>query len=99
MMKKRPTQLNYNYKPYFALYYTYTYVRRYLNDHLPPPSTIPVTVKLTVPKKGFESGEVRLRPEESMESVLKRLRSLMEEKGLSVGVFPPCEELVVSIIR
>ena len=71
---------------------------RYLTDHLPPPSTMPLKVKLTVPEKNF-STEVTLKPEDHMEAITKQLRTLMEEQGLVVVEFPKCEDFEIAIIR
>ena len=43
--------------------------------------------------------EVLLRPEDSMGTVLKKLRSLMEEQGMVIVEFPTCDEFEVSVIR
>ncbi|CAI8016470.1 LON peptidase N-terminal domain and RING finger protein 3 [Geodia barretti] len=72
---------------------------RYLTEYLPSPSTIPVTVSLSVPERQFLAPEVILRPEDSMAAVLKKLRSAMEESGMAIAEFPPCEEFAVSIIN
>ena len=72
---------------------------RYLTEYLPSPSTIPVTVSLSVPERQFLAPEVILRPEDSMAAVLKKLRSAMEESGMAIAEFPPCEEFAVSIIK
>ena len=72
---------------------------RYLTEHLPPPSTIPLNVTLSVPQKKFVATDVLLRPEENMDSILKKLRSLMDKEGLQIVDFPPCNEFEISIIR
>lgn len=72
---------------------------RYLTDYLPSPSTIPVTVSLSVPDRKFLAPEVVLRPEDSMAVVLRKLRSAMEDKGMRVSEFPVCEEFTISIVR
>ena len=72
---------------------------RYLTEHLPPPSTIPLNITLSVPQKNFTAIDVLLRPEENMAAILKKLRSLMEKEGLEIVEFPPCNEFVISIIR
>ena len=72
---------------------------RYLTEHLPPPSTIPVNVTLSVPEKKFVAVDVLLKPEENMAAILNKLRSLMEKEGLEIVEFPPCNEFEVSIIR
>ena len=72
---------------------------RYLTEYLPAPSTIPVSVSLSVPERQFLAPEVVLRPEDNMEVVMKKLRSAMEEAGMAVAEFPPCEEFTISIIK
>ena len=68
-------------------------------EHLPPPSTIPVNVTLSVPEKSFVATDVLLKPEENMASILSKLRSLMDKEGLEVVEFPHCNEFEISIIR
>lgn len=75
----------------------YTY-HRYLTDHLPPPSTIPLDVKLTVPERKFACNVV-LKPEDSMEMILQKLKALMEKENFIIVEFPACEDFEVSIIR
>ncbi|CAI8035154.1 hypothetical protein GBAR_LOCUS19748 [Geodia barretti] len=58
-----------------------------------------ITVSLSVPERQFLAPEVILRPEDSMAAVLKKLRSAMEESGMAIAEFPPCEEFTVSIIN
>ena len=72
---------------------------RYLTEHLPPPSTIPINVTLSVPEKNFIATDVLLKPEESMATILKKLRSLMDKEGLDILEFPACDEFEISIIR
>lgn len=72
---------------------------RYLTEHLPPPSTIPINVTLSVPEKKFVAEDILLRPEENMAAILKKLKSLMEKEGLQIVEFPPCNEFEISIIR
>ena len=72
---------------------------RYLTEHLPPPSTIPVNVTLSVPEKKFVATNVFLKPEENMAAILSKLRSLMDKEGLEIVEFPPCDEFEISIIR
>lgn len=72
---------------------------RYLTEHLTSPSTIPINVQLTVPEKSFVVRDVLLRPEDSMGAILKKLKSLMEVKGMKIVEFPACNEFEVSIIR
>ena len=38
---------------------------RYLEKHLPPPDTLPVTVKLSVPDKNFIAEDVILKPSDT----------------------------------
>lgn len=71
---------------------------RYLTEFLPSPSTVPLTVKLSVPERGFIVTEVLLKPDDSMGVVLKKLRGLMEEKGMKIVEFPACDEFEISII-
>ena len=72
---------------------------RYLTNYLPAPSTIPVTVSLSVPERKFLVPEVVLRPDDSMEAVLRKLRSAMEKEGMRVAEFPNCQDFTISIIR
>jgi hypothetical protein len=71
---------------------------KYLTDYLPSPSTIPVTVSLSVPERQFIAPEVVLRPDDSMAVVLRKLSSAMEEKGMMVVEVPACEDFTVSFI-
>ena len=68
-------------------------------EHLPPPSTIPVNVTLSVPEKKFVANDVLLKPEENMAAILNKLRSLMEKEDMVIVEFPPCNEFEISIIR
>ena len=79
--------------------YTLSGCHRYLTEHLPPPSTIPLNITLSVPQKNFIATDVLLKPEENMAIILKKLRSLMEKEGLEIVEFPPCNEFEISIIR
>ncbi len=81
----------------FPLQHTHTH--RYLSKLLPPPTTIPVTVNLTVPEKSFNANDILLRPDESMGNIVKKLKSLMEKEGMEIAEFPSCDEFAVSIIR
>ena len=72
---------------------------RYLTEHLTSPSTIPINVQLTVPEKSFVVRDVLLRPDDSMGAILKKLKALMEVKGMKIVEFPACNEFEVSIIR
>ena len=76
-----------------------SYIHRYLTNYLPSPSTIPVTVSLSVPERKFLASEVVLRPDDNMAAVLRKLRLAMEERGMMVAEFPACEEFTISIIR
>ena len=71
---------------------------RYLTDHLPPPSTVPLKVKMTVPEKDFNT-EVVLKPEDDMDTITKLLRAQMEKQSLVIVEFPKCEEFEIAIIR
>lgn len=71
---------------------------RYLAENLPPPSTIPLMVKLTVPERKFEAREVLLKPTDNMATVLRKLKALMEKDGLEIVEFPLCDEFELSII-
>ena len=73
--------------------------RRYLTEYLPSPSTIPVTVSLSIPERDFVVPEVVLRPDDSMATVVRKLRAAMEKAGMKVAEFPPCQDFTVSIIR
>ena len=70
-----------------------------MTEHLPPPSTIPVNVQLSVPEKSFVVRDVLLRPEDSMAVILKKLKAFMEEQGMKIVEFPTCDEFEVSVIR
>ena len=52
-----------------------------------------------MPERGFIAREVLLKPDDSMGVVLKKLRALMEEKGMKIVEFPACDEFEISIIR
>ncbi|KAL5473853.1 hypothetical protein EMCRGX_G028415 [Ephydatia muelleri] len=71
---------------------------RYLTENLSPPSTIPISVKLTFPEKGFEATDIVLKPDETMASIVKRLQSLMVEKGMEIIHFPSLDEMDVSFV-
>ncbi|KAL5481925.1 hypothetical protein EMCRGX_G022200 [Ephydatia muelleri] len=71
---------------------------RYLTENLSPPSTIPISVKLTFPEKGFEASDIVLKPDETMASIVKRLQSLMVEKGMEIVHFPPLDEIEMSFV-
>ncbi|XP_064390593.1 E3 ubiquitin-protein ligase RNF10-like [Halichondria panicea] len=72
---------------------------RHLSQHLPrSPATVPVSVQLSVPDRDFIARDVVLLPEDTMATVLGKLRGLMEGAELEVETFPACEELELSII-
>lgn len=80
--------------------HTHTHAHtRYLTENLSPPSTIPISVKLTFPEKGFEASDIVLKPDETMASIVKRLQSLMVEKGMEIVHFPPLDEIEMSFVR
>ncbi len=54
---------------------------------------------LSVPERDYVAPDVVLLPEDTMASVLGKLRGLMVGAGLEVASFPPCEDFEVSIIR
>ncbi len=60
---------------------------------------MPVGVQLSVPQRDFIARDVILLPEDTMATVLGKLRGLMEGAGLEVEGFPACEEFELSIIR
>ena len=79
--------------------HAHTLALRYLTENLSPPSTIPISVKLTFPEKGFEATDIVLKPDETMASIVKRLQSLMVEKGMEIIHFPSLDEMDVSFVR
>lgn len=71
---------------------------RYLTENLAPPSTMPISVKLTFPEKGFEASDIVLKPDETMASIVKRLQSFMIDKGMEIVHFPPLDEMEMSFV-
>lgn len=71
---------------------------RYLERNLPSPSTLPIPVQLTVPQKNFVANDVIIKPSDTMDHVLKKLRSLMKEQNMDVIEFPPCVDLEISLL-
>ena len=80
------------------MFYHVNCYSRYLTDHLPPPSTIPLNVKLSVPERNFTC-DIVLKPEDSMDVILKKLKTLMEKEDMQIVEFPACEDFEVSVIR
>ncbi|XP_019852014.1 PREDICTED: E3 ubiquitin-protein ligase TRIM39-like [Amphimedon queenslandica] len=71
---------------------------RYLEKNLPAPDTLPITVCLSVPEKNFTADDVILKPNETMDTILKKVEEMMKEKKMEVTKFPPCEELQISLL-
>lgn len=73
---------------------------RYLTQQLPrQPTTLPVTVTLSVPSKQFTAAGIIVQPDESMEDLCTRLYRLMEERNCNIVSFPPPNEMTMEIFQ